>query len=346
MQVHDLFNRTEHLAALGFAQDPDGRDVAVALLKATWRFSVAGGLPTRARDEQRIPIFLADRFADDAGQSPSPLRFASDLTSHKPGTDVAVVGHAYGWGAREASAGFQLGALAKVLRVHGRRALAQVLHRYVIGEAQAFDKLSVGYENAYGGRWADDQGRLLPYPMNPAGKGAFCPDGGTEAPHLEAPDHPYLGPNRAGIEPAALGFIPAGWQQRARFAGTFDAEWMAHRRPLLPKDFDPRFYNTVAQDQVLRGGLRGGEELTLLGLHPQAKRIKLTMPRLGCVAEFVVRSSRQRVPMVADTLLVLPDAEKDAGKLAVTLRASCPMEVDIRYLRSVTVAELPEGRAA
>ena len=39
--------------------------------------------------------------------------------------------------------------------------------------------------------------------------------------------------------------------------------------------------------------------------------------------------------MVADTLLVLPDE----GKLAVTFRASLPLNVDIRYLRAVTVAE-------
>jgi hypothetical protein len=109
----------------------------------------------------------------------------------------------------------------------------------------------------------------------------------------------------------------------------------------LPKNFDPHFYNTVAQDQVLRSGLQGGEELTLLGLHPQAKVVRLRIPHYRCMAEFVVRSTKQCIPMVADTLLVLPDE----GKLAVTFRASLPLNVDIRYLRSVTVAEpLLEGR--
>ena len=341
MQVHDLFNRTDHLAALGFAQDPDGRDVAVALLKATWRFSAAGGTPVTARDDQRIPIFLGDRFAGDPAES--PLLAASDLTCNKLGTDIAMSGHAYGWGLEEATAGFRLGSLEKALRVHGARSVAPVMHRYAVGHAHPFDKVSVGYENAYGGKWLGPHGQLLPYPMNAVGKGAYCPDAGTQAPHLELPNLPYPGPNLAELEPAALGFIPAGWQQRARFAGTFDADWMENRRPLLPKNFDPRFYNTVAQDQVLRGGLQGGEELTLLGLHAQAKVIRLRIPHYCCTAEFVVRASKQCIPMVADTLLVLPDE----GKLAVTFRASLPLNVDIRYLRSVTVAEaLVGGRSS
>lgn len=86
-------------------------------------------------------------------------------------------------------------------------------------------------------------------------------------------------------------------------------------------------------------GLHGGEEMLLLGLHPQAKQLRLTVPRFNYTAEFVVKSSSRRIPMVADTLLVLPDEEK----LAITFRASYPMDVDIRYLRSITVAEVRAG---
>jgi hypothetical protein len=340
MQVHHVFNRTPHRAALAFAQDPDGRDVAVALLKATWRFSTRGGIPVPVGDAQALPVWVGDRYGGDPAES--PLQFASDVTCNKRGCDVAIVGYAYGLGRRESTAGFRIGTLEKAVRVHGRRSVAHVLNRFAVGQAQTFEKISVGYESAYGGVWQGPDGKLLPCPTNPVGKGAHCPEQGGEAPHLEAPNHPYLGPSQAGSEPAALGFVPAGWQQRARFAGTFDQDWMTNRRPLLPKDFDLRFYNTVAQDQVLQAGLRGGEELLLIGLHPQAQQLRLTIPRFSCTAEFVVKSSSGRIPMVADTLLVLPDEEK----LAITFRASYPMDVDIRYLRSITVAEVrAEGRS-
>lgn len=334
MQVHQVFNRTSHPAALGFAQNADGRDVAVALLKATWRFSPRGGVPVEVDENQAIPIFLADRFGGDPAEY--PLQFASDLTCNKRGTDVAIVGHAYGFGLRETSAGFRIGTIQKTVRVHGRRSVARVMHRFAVGQAQHFDKVSIGYENAYGGKWQAADGKLLPFPTNPVGKGAHCPEQGGEAPNLEAPNRPYLGPSQTGSEPAALGFVPAGWQQRSRFAGTFDQDWMTNRRPLLPKDFDLRFHNTVAQEQVLQAGLHGGEEMFLLGLHPQAKQIRLTIPRFSCTADFVAQSGSHRIPMVADTLLVVPDEEK----LAITFRASYPMDVDIRYLRSVTVTEV------
>jgi hypothetical protein len=340
MQVHELFNRTDHRAALGFAQDPDGREVALALLKATWRFSAAGGVPLVADEAERIPIFLGDQFTGDPAGS--PLRFASDLTSNKRGTDVAIAGHAYGFGLREVTAGFRLGSIEKALRVHGVRPVARVLHRFAVGQAQTFEKVGVGYENAYGGVWQDAKGQLLPFPENPIGKGAHCPQQGAQAPHLEAPNHPYFGPEPASV-PTALGFIPAGWQQRSRFAGTFDQDWMDNRRPLLPKDFDVRFYNTVAQDQVLLDGLRGGEKLVLVGLHPQSSQVRLIVPDLRCMAKFVVKSTSQHIPMVPDTLLVLPDE----GKLAITFRASCPMDTDIRYLRSLTVDEVrTRGRSS
>ena len=92
--------------------------------------------------------------------------------------------------------------------------------------------------------------------------------------------------------PAGLGFVPAGWKQRARFAGTFDAAWEKARRPLLPDDLDERFWNTVPQDQVLRPKLQGGERLELLNVHPEAERVALALPRLAFTAAFRVKDAR------------------------------------------------------
>ena len=47
----------------------------------------------------------------------------------------------------------------------------------------------------------------------------------------------------------ALGPLSRGWPQRARFAGTYDDEWLADVFPFLPKDFDERYYQAAPEDQ-------------------------------------------------------------------------------------------------
>src|SRR5207245_5439853 len=46
---------------------------------------------------------------------------------------------------------------------------------------------------------------------------------------------------------------------RASFAGTYDDAWAGARAPLLPKDFDRRFFNAAAPGLVAPGYLRGDE---------------------------------------------------------------------------------------
>src|SRR5205823_929885 len=61
--------------------------------------------------------------------------------------------------------------------------------------------------------------------------------------------------------PAGFGFIAPGWEWRKKYAGTYDDAWLNGRCPLLPADFNPRFYNAAHPDLVSKEFFRGGERI-------------------------------------------------------------------------------------
>lgn len=326
MSVQEVLNVTPFAAAVLPARDRDGRDLAVAAVKATFRFTARGDTAPAPPDAQ-LPVLVADvHFGDPATTS---VRYATDVSPPKPGTDVAVVGHAYGRGRTEIEAGFGIRDLRKTVLVSGPR---QWVARYPVAIAGpvAFERQPVRYEHAFGGT-SEIDGKPVPWLENPVGVG-FATAVVDRAP---LPSVELRGARFRALKdrpaPAGLGFVPPGWTQRARFAGTYDAAWERTRRPLLPEDLDERFWNTVPQDQVLRPKLAGGETLALLHLHPDAETIAVTLPRLALTAAFRVRDAETVLPMTADTLVVEPDE----GRLAVTYRAILPIGDDLLRLRSV-----------
>jgi hypothetical protein len=118
MQLHEQFNMTPFRTGIGFCQDNEGRDLVVALLKATFHFAANGPVAAATRDAG-VPLFKKDVFHGEPATS--SLRYATDVVPSKPGVDIAVVGHAYGRDLRSIEAGFALGACEKVLRVLGPR---------------------------------------------------------------------------------------------------------------------------------------------------------------------------------------------------------------------------------
>jgi len=337
--IHEQLNLTPFQCGLGLCAGLDGRQVAVAVVKATYGFDASGRLAPAAPGVQ-LPVMLADQH--HGHPAVTSVRYGSDIVPTRHGTDIALVGHAYGRGRRSVEAGFRVGALEKILVVNGPRASAA--GGTAIAGPVAFEKVPIRYELAFGGTF-DEPGRgPVSHLENPVGIGfGRVPPDGAALPHVEYRDSRLATP-RSRVRPAGLGFIPAGWRQRSRFAGTFDAAWSKNRRPLLPLDLDERFYNAVPEDQVLRPKLAGGERMVLLNVHPQAETVALELPRLAFTATFHVRHRAEVLPMVADTLLVEPDA----GRLALSFRASLPLGDDILRLSRVVfrAQAAAAGRAA
>jgi hypothetical protein len=64
-----------------------------------------------------------------------------------------------------------------------------------------------------------------------------------------------------------------------KLAGTYDETWEKKRRPLLPSDFDEKFYQCAPADQQVDGFLKGGERAELHNLTPEGL-LSFDLPRI------------------------------------------------------------------
>lgn len=84
-------------------------------------------------------------------------------------------------------------------------------------------------------------------------------------------------------EPAGMGPVAPYVSPRLELAGTYDEAWRTSRAPLLPEDFDERFYLCSPEDQRPKSCLEGGDQLLLENLSPEGT-LRLELPR--CVLTF------------------------------------------------------------
>jgi hypothetical protein len=72
-----------------------------------------------------------------------------------------------------------------------------------------------------------------------------------------------------------------------QFAGTYDAAWDRDRKPLLPHDFDRRFFNAASAGLVAPHHLLGNEPVVVIGVAPEG-RVAFELPAIPppvCVVE-------------------------------------------------------------
>jgi hypothetical protein len=304
----ELVNSTLVAADATVLLDKDGCEVLLLLIKATYKWAKAGMLTLAA---EQMSIHMADVFYGEPGKS--SLKYASDLAVSKPGSDVALNGHAYalkGKG-RQVDVSLEVGFLRKTVRVFGDRVWGKAIVGHSISSPSYFDKLPLVYERAFGG---SDMTHLDPAkherePRNPVGTGYRVKNSkkveGTKLPNLEDPrqlisnwkDHP---------EPAAFGFIGRDWEPRRRYAGTYDESWTKLRNPLLPQDFDDRYFLSAHPTLVAKDAFKGGEWVRGMNLSSSGE-FRFQLPRV--VPKVVVRTKDRDITPVPkiDTLVVEPD---------------------------------------
>jgi hypothetical protein len=151
----------------------------------------------------------------------------------------------------------------KRLRVFGDRVWQKTPFGYRPSDPQAFGKIPVVYERCFGG--ADesliDQPQFWAY--NPvgcgfAGKSSSMPFAGLSVPNVLSADASLQSPS-ADAQTACFAAIAPHWLPRVAHAGTYDATWQKEVMPLLPKDFDPQYYQAAPRDQILPNFIQGGE---------------------------------------------------------------------------------------
>jgi hypothetical protein len=191
-----------------------------------------------------------------------------------------------------------------------------------------FERIPLRWERAFGG-W--DRSHTDPKKhdydrRNPVGVG-FRVSGsrfeeGLRAPNIEDPMR-LLREFGDRVTPAGFGFLSANWEPRSNFAGTYGEKWEKERSPLLPKDFNRRFFNAAPPGLVAQAYLRGDEPVVATGVNSSGgfgfKLPVSAAPRIR--VEHVGREDARRTTNL-DTVIV----DADGRKLFLLWRTQFPVQ--------------------
>lgn len=277
-----LENDTPFAAERTLVCDRNGSDLWLVAVKATFLIKEGKNLEL-AREQEKVllaPIHQGDPVT-------SSLLYESDLEYTKRTTDIILHGHAYaptGTARRQIDVTMRIGNITKTLRIFGNRVWDKGLLGPMLSNPEPFLKMPITYERAFGGTdlKSDNPKKHGWEPRNPVGTGFANEKGhivGLSAANVEDPrslisswiDRP---------RPAGFGPIARHWSPRVKYAGTYDEQWEKERLPLLPKDFDERFFQCAPADQQSHTYLTGGEPIELINLSPNGP-LRFALPRLN-----------------------------------------------------------------
>ena len=300
-----VVNRTPFAFEPLFLSDVEGQPVMVALVKATLAIGDQGRLTVA---EKQVPVNLAGELWGKPGRS--SYKYEPETAPVKLSTDVVFIADAYPQHYRDTDVDVELrvGALRKYARVFGSRHWIKSFGSLTQSPPQPLDVTPLTYEHAYGGHdptSAEDQ--PLFDRRNPVGIGYHANSllhDLLPLPHIEDPAN-LIQRYEDRPEPTGFGFLSPDWLPRAALAGTYDSRWLANRMPLLPKDFDPRFFNAASPGLVSQAFLDGHELVSVKNATPDGL-LSLTLPGIAapsCLIE-VENSRRHELRLQFDTLIV------------------------------------------
>lgn len=311
--MFQLQNKTPFLTCLLPARDPDGGDTLVVIVKGTFSIADAGTVQLAA---EQAPFVMADQYHGEPAAS--SLRYASDLVPEKRGTDVVLNGSAYATSgeADQVDVSLEAGPLRKTVRVFGDRHWKRSLGLVASTTKPApFARMPLTYEHAFGGvdKTHPSEKQWKFEPRNPVGKGLIANANRLDfnevrLPNLEDPAA-LVSWYQDAPAPAGFGFIAPTWEPRKNHAGTYDQAWQEGRCPLLPADFDARFYNAGHPDLISKDFFRGGEAVRVSNAS-RSSSLAFDLPAIDVRAEFFIDGSVTRQTCNLDTVVIEPDAQR------------------------------------
>ena len=303
-------NHTPFAVERAFVRDRKGGEVWLLAVRATFEVRPDG---TLKRAQEQLPVARAASYLGEPGRS--SLKYDSDLILTKGCVDLLVHGHAYAPGGRPVEmvdVGVRCGKWAKSLRVHGERVWRHATSGVglVASRAKPFEKMPITYERAWGGiepgAKADEPGSGAV--SNPVGSGfARKPQLLLErlVPNIEDPRTPIV-PGPGPQAPAGFGPLAPHWSPRIGFAGTYDDKWKQSRAPLLPEDFDERFFRAAPPDQQLPRFASDGQVIEFANLTASG-RLRIVLPRIQISAETIFGNGQADHEVVLHTVVFEPD---------------------------------------
>ncbi len=306
-----ITNRTPFFQTQLHLADEEGTNILVVLVRATYRIHPSGRLSLH--EEQQVSKPAGEYFGDPETSS---YKFEPETAFIKPATDVVLIGHAHApnAGAQVVDVGIKVGPVQKILRVFGDRYWVKTGGSVLATTPQPFQRMPLTYERAFGGwdRANKDETTWRCDNRNPVGRGfgdplRFVEEGKVPMPNIEDPNQLI---KRYGDQPppAGFGFVSPHWQARAQYAGTYDQAWDEQRKPLLPKDFDRRFFNAASPGLVAPGYLRGDEDVVLVNV-TAVTPLKFRLPAVQAPLCHVIlsRGDAQTLQTKLDTVIIDAD---------------------------------------
>ncbi len=324
-------NRTPFAADRGWVRDRNGAEVWLVAVKCTFDIRPDGS--TEGLEEQP-PVLRAPEYIGEPGKS--SMTHEADLVLTKTTTDVTVVGHAYAPGGSpttELAVGFRVGPVEKVLRVTGDRRWTGA----GIGSPEPFLRMPLVYERAFGGVDARSEHPERDWDWrNPVGTGfAISQENtiGASLPNIEYPDE-RVSSWEDRPRPAGFGPIGGHWQPRVGLAGTYDDRWTKERLPLLPDDFDDRFFQCAPEDQQAPAFLHGGEPVVLYRLTPSGD-LRFSLPRVFLGFETLFSDGSRQIHN--DSRLHSVILEPDHPRVSLVWHTALPCHFKVHKLERTIV---------
>jgi hypothetical protein len=315
-EIHDHTRLSHAIVPLN---DEQGAPVLAVILQASFRLSDDGLLSVI--DPQPPVEIGGDAWPCDASAGEIEWRLEPQTAFVKPGCDLVLHGHARGpaRGCRQMMVSFSVGPTSRQAMVFGRR---HMLDGRRITAPEFFDRIALRYANAFGGwdRRHPDTSCHAADRRNPLGRGWRDPAQPTDA-ELEMPalEDPAALLERYGATPAPVGFgfTSGHWSPRSGLAGTYDAAWLATRMPLLPMDFDRRFFLAASRGLQAPAPLQGGETVSVVGTTARG-RLDFLLPQLGTPLFHAHMRGQRRLTLKLQLDTVIVDT--DLMQLTLTWR--------------------------
>ncbi|WP_299015036.1 DUF2169 domain-containing protein [uncultured Photobacterium sp.] len=275
MQLWDIDAGPNQSIKGRFQRDANGHEVWVLSLKRAWQFMEKQWVEVDDVEVYDDPLFLGEP------------GFSSMVADHdfpvlKRNTDVIIYGKARSYANRPVKH-HQCrllidGHIDKTLDVIGPRQWVSHGGSITVSTPQAFIVQDVDYCHALGG---DHRNRL----------GCGIAQSNQELLSCAVPSVFYSSQdwqaNTDKVEVAGFGPLPPFFSERLSYAGTYDETWFEERRPLLPLDFDVKFYQCAPKDQQCKSFLNGGERVMVSGFsHDDVLSFRIPSEQYQAVARF------------------------------------------------------------
>lgn len=336
----ELINATRMVAGYTMGMEPSGRELLVVVVKGTFRIPKPGE-DVRLHEEQ-LPLVMADTFTGEPGFS-APM-YEVDFAPRKPRCDILLLGSAYAPGGRPVQrvpVGLRIGNWKKTFMVVGNRHWETGLAGVRATAPEPFTVQPFSYDFAFGGvdNHHEDASKHAAFMRNPIGRGfhkhlrSEWVDG-SPLPNTEEINRPVDKPD-SEYEPMAFGPVGRGWEQRIKYGGTYDQDWIDNTFPFLPADFNDAYYQAAPLDQQIAFP-QGGEEVVLVNLTSEG-HLAFNLPVIEIpVVFFRKKGERHEIRAAIDSIVIEPDK----SVFSLTWRASLPLKKNIFEISQVLAGRM------